>query len=190
MKKTEFVLCQGVSLRTTGNVESAFSVDTESIRGVLSADLMIPAAKAFIKEVSEPVFFFLELPLEADGEFDTYYLDNCTKKVAYAVIERFGELLVNDGISHFGFGSNASDEEIYFEDYQEFSAYVKSPEKLAKSLEQLGVQRKEQFTTLWDQLSDDNLGCLSAVELDSETVFDIPDALKNAGMYKVKEDKS
>lgn len=188
MDNKDFVLCQGVSLRSTGKVVSAFSVSGENISGVLSAEKLLPAAKAFIKAAAEPVFFFLELP-EPDGEgFETYYLDNCTKKVAYAIIDRYGELLANDGISRFGFGSNSTDEEIYFEDYQEFTAYVKSPEKFAKSLEALGAVNKNGYATLWDQLSDDNVGCLSAVELDGETVFDIPDALSDAGMYKVKEE--
>lgn len=188
MDNKDFVLCQGVSLRSTGKVVSAFSVSGENISGVLSAEKMIPAAKAFIGAVQEPVFFFLELP-EQDGEgYEVYYLDNCTRKVAYAVIERFGELLANDGVCRFGFGSNSTDEEIYFEDYQEFTAYVKSPEKLAKKLAELGAEQTDGFETLWDQLSDDNVGCLSAVELDGETVFDIPEALSDAGMYKVKED--
>ena len=188
MDNKDFVLCQGVSLRSTGKVVSAFSVSGENISGVLSAEKMIPAAKAFIGAAAEPVFFFLELP-EQDGEgYEVYYLDNCTRKVAYAVIERFGELLANDGVCRFGFGSNSTDEEIYFEDYQEFTAYVKSPEKLAKSLAELGAEQTDGCETLWDQLSDDNVGCLSAVELDGETVFDIPEALSDAGMYKVKED--
>ncbi len=188
MENTDFKLCQGVSLRTTGDAVSAFAVSGENMNGLLSAELIVPAAKAFIRTVSEPVFFFLELPCEGSEGYEVYYLDNCTKKVAYAVVERFGELLANDGLSRFGFGSNATDEEIYFEDYQEFSAYVRQPKELVQSLEKLGAQKTDGFTTLWDLLSDENVGCLSAVELDGETVFDIPDSLKGAGMYKVKEE--
>ena len=43
--------------------------------------------------------------------------------------------------------------------------------------------------TLWDMMSDENPGCLTAVELDGETAFDIPEALKGAGMYKAEEEK-
>lgn len=189
MDNTEFKLCQGVSLRTTGEVVSAFDMDGENLRGVLSAELIVPAADAFIDTVDEPVFFFVELPAEDSQQYEIYYLDNCTKQVAKAVIERFGELLANDGVSRFGFGCNATDEEIYFEDYQEFSAYLKSPRKLAQKLEKLGAKRKQGFSTLWDTLSDDNVGCLSPVELDGETVFDIPQALQSAGMYKAQEEQ-
>lgn len=188
MDKTGFILCQGVSLRDTADAGSAFRCENGGIRGVLSAEMILPAAKAFIKAAQDPVFFFLELPDESGEKYGTYYLDNCTKKVAYAVIERFGELLANDGVSRFGFGSNSADEEIYFEDYQEFSAYIGDKEGFAKSLEALGAVHKEKFTTLWEVLSDDNMGCLSPVEIDGETVFDIPEVLAGAGMYKVKED--
>ena len=78
MDNTQFVLCQGVSLADTGDVVSAFTVKGENIEGVLSAPLVIPAAKAFIKAVKEPVFFFIELPHENSESYDTYYLDNCT----------------------------------------------------------------------------------------------------------------
>jgi hypothetical protein len=188
MDKTGFILCQGVSLRDTGSVRTAFRCDNGRIEGALSAEVILPAARAFIKAAKEPVFFFLELPDETGENYETYYLDNCTKKVAYAVIDRFGELLANDGVSRFGFGSNSADEEIYFEDYQEFSAYIGDMQGFAKSLEELGAEREEKPAALWDLLSDDNVGCLSPVELDGETVFDIPEALADAGMYKVKED--
>ena len=188
MNKTEFVLCQGVSLADTGDVSSAFRSSGQNIEGVLSAELIIPAAKAFISAVKEPLFFFLELPLDNSESYDTYYLDNCTREVADTIIDCYGELLANDGVSRFGFGSNSTDEEIYFRDYQEFSAYVKVPQKLAQSLEQLGARKKDEFKTLWDMMSDENTGCLTAVELEGETVFDIPQALKGAGMYKVEEE--
>ena len=103
-----FVLCQGVSLRRTGKVRSAFSVQGEDVKGILSAPLILPAARAFIKVVKEPVFFFLELPDQQDS-YRTYYLDNCTKPVAEAIIKRFGELLASDGTARFGFGSNAAE---------------------------------------------------------------------------------
>ncbi|WP_037344852.1 hypothetical protein [Ruminococcus sp. FC2018] len=184
----KFILCQGVSLRSTGQVVSAFTVQGEDVKGILSAPLILPAARAFIKSVKEPVFFFLELPAEDGESYETYYLDNCTKPVAEAIIKRFGELVANDGISRFGFGSNSTEEEIYFKDYQEFSAYLRSPQGFAAALEKLGVQEKDSFATLWQQLSDDNVGSLSPVELDGETVYDIPGALEQAGMYLSQEE--
>lgn len=188
-KENEFVLCQGVSLRSTQDVKPAFLVQGNDLRGVLSAQQIIPVAEAFIEYVTEPVFFFVELAAQVQEEFETYYLDNCTKEVAMAVLKSYGELLANDGLSRFGFGSNSTDEELYFEDYQGFSAFVKDPEGFAKRLEKLGVQRRKSVKTLWDVLSDDNVGCLSAVELDGETVFDIPVLLKEAGMYRYQEEQ-
>lgn len=189
MNNTNFKLCQGVDLQTTGNVTSAFSVNGENLSGVLSAELIVPTAEAFIRSIKEPIFFFLELPAQNSEDHEVYYLDNCTEKVAIAVLERFGELLANDGVARFGFGSNATDEEIYFEDYQEFSVYLRSPQKLAEKLKKLGIAEKQSYTSLWDILSDDNIGSLCPVEIDAETVFDIPDALKGAGMYIAQEEK-
>ena len=42
--------------------------------------------------------------------------------------------------------------------------------------------------SLWKQLSHDNVSILSTVEIEGETVFDIPGALEQAGMYLSQEE--
>ena len=141
-----------------------------------------------IEKLAEPIFFFLELPdSERDG-YKTYYLDNCTKEVALAIMKRYGTVLVNDGVSRFGFGSHKNDEEIYFTDYQEFQIYSRNPKKLEKLFDRLGIDvvGEDEVVTLWDLINEDNAGCISCVEADGETVFDIPENLKSEGMYEAE----
>lgn len=141
-----------------------------------------------IEKLAEPIFFFLELPdSERDG-YKTYYLDNCTKEVTLAIMKRYGTVLVNDGVSRFGFGSHKNDEEIYFTDYQEFQIYSRNPKKLEKLFDRLGIDvvGEDEVVTLWDLINEDNAGCISCVEADGETVFDIPENLKSEGMYEAE----
>ena len=177
-----FRLCQGVSAPNTEGLKSGYRSEGDSSTGIVGAELMAALAEGFIDMIDDPVFFLLELP--AGEGYDVYYLDNCTKEVAHAIMKRYGELLVQDGLSRFGFGSNSSEEELYFMDYQEFMLYTPKTGKAKKLLEGLGIKHTDKPDSMWEHFTDDEPGTLSAVELEGETVFDIPEALEEAGMYR------
>ena len=180
-----FVLCQGVDVDGVGELDSYIVKESDGFTGSLSAELIPKAVKAFLDSVPEPVFFFLELPEDID-DYALYYLDNCTREVAFAVMERYGELLVQDGISRFVFGSNKTGDEIYFKDYQEFMLYSENPKIYLTALSGLGAvmtDDRDKAVFLGDIISKRHEGTLTAVELNGETVFDIPEALEEAGMY-------
>lgn len=176
-----FRLCQGVSAPNSEELKSGYKTEGETFSGLASAEHMAALAEGFIDLIDDPVFFLLELP--ADEEYDVYYLDNCTKEVAHAIMQRYGELLVQDGVSRFGFGSNSSEEELYFMDYQEFMLYTPKTDKAKKLLESLGIKQADKPDSMWEHFTDDEPGTLSVVELEGETVFDIPEALEEAGLY-------
>ena len=46
-----------------------------------------------------------------------------TLAVAEAIMKRYGQLLINDGLCRFGFGSHSEQEEIYCLKYQVLSVY-------------------------------------------------------------------
>ncbi len=179
-----FILCQGVSVNGADNLMSCYRTNENGISGLLSCDVMADCVTDFIKLIPEPVFFFIELPRENSEDYDTYYLDNCTKDVAHAIMKRYGDLLINDGVSRFGFGSHKTDEEIYFTDFQEFMIYSPQRNKLAELMANVGAEPSDTPCSIWDLLSEDNEGSLSVVETEGETVFDIPVNLKSEGMYK------
>lgn len=186
--ENKFKLCQGVSAEGTENLKSCYRKENDSLTGILSAEKIFSLAEGFIDIIKEPVFFFLELPdSENENENEVYYLDNCTAEVAHAIMKRYGTVLCEDGVSNFGFGSNSSSEEIYFREYQEFLIYCPQSEtKVKKLFNRLDIGEDKNMKTMWDLFSDDNPGCLSLVEADGETVFDIPENLKSAGMYKAE----
>ena len=66
--------------------------------------------------MTSPCFFILELPVSIDREKviakniikeshkDVYYIDGCSREECLALLIRYGNLLINDGLSQFGFG--------------------------------------------------------------------------------------
>lgn len=179
-----FKLCQGVSVSGSDGLKSGYKTEGETFSGLISAEQIAPLAEGFIDMIDDPVFFLLELPAENGEDHDVYYLDNCTKEVAHAIMKRYGELLIQDGLSRFGFGSNSSEEELYLMDYQEFMLYTPKTDRAKKLLEGLGIGKTDKPDDLWELFTEDEPGTLSAVELEGETVFDIPEALEEAGMYR------
>ena len=89
-KQNPFSFIQGLVLSDINEV----SEFCEGIHGGYavypSADKMKALAERFIDKISEPMFFFLELPKEDEAlKYDVYYLE-CTKPVARAVLKRYG----------------------------------------------------------------------------------------------------
>lgn len=181
VKQDSFSFIQGLVLSDINGVGEFF----ESIPGGYavypSADKMKTLAERFIDKISEPMFFFLELPKEDEAlKYDVYYLE-CTKPVAKAVLKRYGELLINDGVSRFGFGSHKNDEEIYFSSLQTVYIYTERGSDFKEILRTLGISSDKKLSAAdkFDPESDD----IILVELNGETVFDMAENLKSAGLY-------
>ena len=148
---------------------------------------MCALALSVVKELYEPMFFFLELPCRNDEDaFDLYYLE-CTKPVAEAIIKRYGDLLINDGISRFGFGSHKTGDEIYFHLFQRVFLFTESTEKYEKILKALEIS-DDPANTVADNF-DPDMDEVMPVELDGETVYDAVENLKSAGLYFDKKIK-
>ena len=187
-----FELCQGVEVTAEPQVSPSYSQEAQGqftrFTGLLSAGQLAPLAEGVIKLLPGPVFFFLELPAEGDGDsYDTWYLDNCTTPVALAIMDRFGELLCQDGPSRFGFGSHKTGEELYLTEYQEFTLFTACPKEAEALLSSLGAKKQAKADSLWELLDQEHPGCLRTVELEGETVYDIPQLLENAGIYKAEK---
>ena len=164
------------------------------IDSVLSAELIKPFLQKAVKLLPEPHFFFLEIPCTEQEEaqlrksdkdpshYNVYYLDGCTEPVTQAIIKRYGELLINDGLTRFGFGSNSTGEEIYVLDYQQINVYSEDG-RFEKVYKELGVPEAERVVTPWENFTPDNVGISMAVEIEGEQCSDIPLNLKKEGMY-------
>ncbi len=191
----DLLLPLGNSLPDLTGLENAYAVDGSAVTAVLSAQQHLPLLRAFTQAMSEPEFFFIELPCTDDEEkeldggdchYKLYYLDNCTKPVIKAVLDRFGDLLCEDGLCRFGFGENEKSTEIYIREYGVISIWCEEDELLKKAeeiLKGLGAAKKQSIVTPWDIISPDNPGTQTAVTYEDMRTEDIPDMLKDAGMY-------
>ena len=192
-----FNTIQGVVLGKAAleGISSSYQLcENNMIDSVLSAELIEPLLKKGVKLLPEPHFFFIEIPCTEDEEKELrkskedpthrklYYLDGCTEPVTQAIIERYGELLINDGLTRFGFGSNLSDEEIYVLDYQQIQVYADDL-RFEALFRELGAERTDRLKTVWENFTPENVGISMAIECEGEQCSDIPALLEKEGMY-------
>ena len=168
-----FGLVQGVSADDLGGIVSAYQIRENCLDSVVSAELIrpLPCSEQESKELGGNV-----------THRKVYYLDGCTRQVSFAILDRYGELLINDGLTCFGFGSNKTNDEVYVMDYQQIQVYgmTRFFEQVYKSL---GIPETDRLKTLWDNFSPEHPGASSSVEIEGERCEDIIENLRDEGMY-------
>lgn len=149
----------------------------------------------FIAIHNEPLFFILELPVTCDREIpvapgilkethkDVYYIDGCSQEECLLLLEKYGELLINDGMNMFGFGCHESQDEIMLGKYNVVTIYSRELLKYNGFLEEHGIVKAENLVTAWDTFSINTPGQAERYDCKGKSVYDLPEDLKEWGMY-------
>lgn len=186
---TSFKLIEGIIIDNYDGVKSAFTVEKENINCVLSSEIREKCVLKII-DIIDDLFFFIEMPLSDDEEKEynsnnshmrVYYL-KVTKEVARAIIKRYGEIILNDGIIRFGFGDKKTNDEVYFLHAQEVSIYSKNLTPYKKVLLDLSVTEEKEYVSLWDKVSENNPLDRFSVENEGETVYTVIENLLEVGL--------
>lgn len=158
----------------------------------LDAGKILRAVELFLESRRrELVFFILELPTNQAEEpeperalhKDIYYLDNLTRDQAMELLREYGELLAQDGMSAFGFGGQEVGDEIMVEKYNLVTLWSRRPVKFKPLLESLGLPEVEHLVTAGETFDQDHPGRCSLVTVNGVTVYDLPELLKDRGLY-------
>lgn len=161
----------------------------------VSADHIIAVMERFIRSHGEPLFFILELPAKQHEETElrpgivgafhknVYYIDGCSQEEALAILNRIGELAVNDGLCAFGFGGHVSKEEILFGKYNVTTLLGPELSRFDGFFEECGIAENADLLTAWDTFSDDCPGRCDTVTTDGRDVYSIPEQLAGWGIY-------
>ena len=123
-------LVKGHQVSLVENLFESFTKLTEHhLMANVHAEKILEVFRHFIAIHDEPLFFILELPVSIDREKviakniikeshkDVYYIDGCSREECLALLIRYGDLLINDGLSQFGFGGHKSHDEIMLDSY-------------------------------------------------------------------------
>ena len=189
-------LVKGHQVSLVENLFESFTKLTEHhLMANVHAEKILEIFQHFIVIHDEPLFFILELPVSIDREKviakniikeshkDVYYIDGCSREECLALLIRYGDLLVNDGLSKFGFGGHKSHDEIMLDSYNVVIIYSKELSKFNDFFEAHNIQFVEELVTAWKTFSKTSPGISEIYESNGKTVYDLPEELAEWGIY-------
>lgn len=189
-------LVKGHRVSLVENLFESFTKLTEHhLMANVHAETILEVFQHFIAIHDEPLFFILELPVSIDREKviakniikeshkDVYYIDGCSREECLALLIRYGDLLVNDGLSKFGFGGHKSHDEIMLDSYNVVTIYSKELSKFNDFFEPHNIQFVEELVTAWKTFSKTSPGISEIYESNGKTVYDLPEELAEWGIY-------
>lgn len=179
-----FETAAGVTVPFPEKLQEQYQIDGDTLTLNLSFDKLPDFVQAFYAMLPAPLF--LAVHPDAEDEQTVYYLDGMSKKQLAAVLDGYGELLYQDGLSSFAIASHETDEEIYIQKYKVVSIYSPDLNRFFPLLERFGVARTPHLITAWDTFSEDSPGEARRLEVGGETVEDMIEQLKQIGMYKAE----
>lgn len=189
-------LVKGHQVSLVENLFESFTKLTEHhLMANVHAEKILEIFQHFIVIHDEPLFFILELPVSIDREKviakniikeshkDVYYIDGCSREECLALLIRYGDLLVNDGLSKFGFGGHKSHDEIMLDSYNVVTIYSKELSKFNDFFEAHNIQFVEELVTAWKTFSKTSPGISEIYESNGKTVYDLPEEIAEWGIY-------
>ena len=189
-------LVKGHQVSLVENLFESFTKLTEHhLMANVHAEKILEIFQHFIVIHDEPLFFILELPVSVDREkeiakniindshMDVYYIDNCSIEECLVLLIRYGDLLVNDGLSKFGFGGHKSHDEIMLDSYNVVTIYSKELSKFNDFFEPHNIQFVEELVTACETFSETSPGISEIYESNGKTVYDLPEELAEWGIY-------
>ena len=104
--------------------------------------------------------------MHPDAEADeVWYLDGMTKKQLTMILDGYGELLCQDGLSAFAIGSLTTEEELFVQKYKVLSIYSETVERFEPLLRQFDVEKTPNLVTAWDTFSEAHPGSAERLEV-------------------------
>lgn len=169
------------------------NISAENIRKVIDKFLEIEKGNRFCLFIEKPANITDENVIGMDDEgfyqlgskhMDVYYLDNITDEYVVYLLDKFGDILINDGLSHFGILSQ-SGREIGKYKYNVIKAYTRDDLlPLIKVFNSFEIPETDNLVTVWDYFSQDSPGESELYKKDGKTIYDIVETLKEIGLYK------
>ena len=193
-----FQIASGIKIPFPEKIKEEYQIINHCIQLNLSFEKIRPLLYDFLEQLEEPLFFVLQLPLSPQEEAklrkrDTdplhqmvSYLDGQTREEIRDILNQYGDLLLNDGISQFAIASHKTKEEIFIRTYKLINIYCYHPEKFNDLLEKYGLNQTDNLFTIWDTFSNETPGKAYLVTMNGINVYDVYNELVNIGMYDAK----
>ena len=161
----------------------------------INVEKIVQVLKCFISMQKGPVFFFLEVPANLSDEkelspgvlksthTDIYYKDYLEKDEAFNFLDIVGELLANDGLCSFGFGSRNNHDEIAVNKYNVVTILTQENNVYDVLFQNFDILKTEKLITAWDIFTEKSPGYSERIEINGKDVYSLIKEFKDWGLY-------
>ena len=188
---------KGAKIRNSKILSEGYKLEENSIVSVLNAESIIKVIESFIEYYeTQRFFFFFYFSCNIDEEKklkssdcnlhkNIYYLDNIGADDILKMLELFGEIFINDGVSAFGFGNHEA--EIGKYKYNMVTVFSDEVSSLKEIFKRNGIPENSKLLTPWDIINRKNPGeCSVFKDSNGKNIYDIVNALKQFELYKAE----
>lgn len=193
-----FNTASGVKIPFPEKIEEAYIMNENCMNINISFEKLEPLIRDFLLNLCEPLFLFIYKPLSEIEESELciknpesfhseiLYLDGQTKSQISEILEQYGELLLNDGMSQFGIASHKTGDEIFIQKYKIVGIYSKDIKRYACLMDKYKIPETNRLITAWETFSQEHPGECSRAVINNNDIYDIVKSLKEKGMYQAK----
>lgn len=192
-----FQTASGVTIPFPEKIREQFQVfEGRAIRANISFGKLKFLLTEFYHSLPEPLFFVLQLPLSIQEERqlghdkilhqEVCYLDGQTQNQIDSILNLYGQILLEDGISQFAVASHTSREELFIKKYKLIELYSPSPRRFVPLLQRNGLTETARLFTVWDTFSQETPGECRRISIEGFDAYGISECLKKKGMYRAK----
>ena len=192
-----FQTAPGVTIPFPEKIQEQFQVyEGQSIRANISFEKLKSLLTEFYQSLPEPLFFVLQLPLSIQEERqlghdkilhqEVCYLDGQTRDQMDSILNTYGQILLEDGMSQFAIASHVNREEIFIQQYKLTDLYSPSPRRFIPLLQRYGLTETDHLFTVWDTFSQETPGECRRISIQGLDAYAIAERLKEKGMYRAR----
>lgn len=186
---------KGCTVPCSDQLHQQYEMTESMIIANMNTGGILPLARDFVAMQAAEVFFILELPASEKDERalrvsdqspmhkDIYYLDGMTADEANDLLERYGELLVGDGLCRFGFGSHDGEAEWMSDKYNVVTVWSTQIGNYVGLMDRHSVRRTEHLLTAWETFTQDKPGMCKSITVNETRIYDLPELLEPEGLY-------
>ncbi len=197
-----FQTAPGVTIPFPDKIQEEFKVyDGKSIYANISFEKLKPILTEFYHSLPNLYFLYFSFLFSCmkNERWETatpfikmYAILTDRQKVRLTILlrntekEKYGKILLEDGMSQFAVASHVNNEEIFIQKYKLTAFYSSSPRRFIPFLQRYGLTETDNLITVWNTFSQETPGECRLVSINGFDVYDVAEQLKKQGLYRAK----
>lgn len=183
-------MIKGCNVPDSNQLSEGYMVYAKGIEANVNADKILSLFLDFIDAHLDFFFLIIEVPTNEKDEpkdengnipayhKDVYYIDGMNAAEIRELLNKIGDIFINDGLAQIGVGAHNSRSEIMTDKYNRVYALGQNIPLFEAIFSKNAIPKAPNLMTAWDLFSKDKPGESYIIQENEKTVFDVLEELK------------